>query len=263
MQIRSVAVMVALGLVPSSVFAQQAVQWRAQDGGNGHWYQVKIGSTGLSWNSAREMAIAAGGYLATATSLPESDFLFTCASVESAWTQNRYVGPWLGGRQDTQSPSFAEPAGGWVWDNGETWSFTNWDSSNPSNGPSGSEDFLHLSNYSGQWNDVRVDGEGNVVSFLVEWSADCNNDGVVDYGQILRGELADADGNGVPDACELDPCPGDINDSGVVNGTDIAIILGAWGTSGGKFPRADTDGNAIVDAADLAVVLGGWGPCPN
>jgi hypothetical protein len=101
---------------------------------------------------------------------------------------------------------------------------------------------------------------------IFEWSTDCNNDGIVDYGQILDGTFADTDANGVPDCCDAgescSACPGDVNDSGIVNGTDIAIILGAWGTSGGKFPRADTDGNGIVDATDLAVVLGGWGNCP-
>jgi hypothetical protein len=40
-------------------------------------------------------------------------------------------------------------------------------------------------------------------SFLIEWSADCNGDGIIDYGQILRGELADLNGNGVPDVCEI------------------------------------------------------------
>ena len=40
--------------------------------------------------------------------------------------------------------------------------------------------------------------------FLVEWSADCNGDGIVDYGQILDGSLVDDNDNGVPDSCELD-----------------------------------------------------------
>jgi hypothetical protein len=40
------------------------------------------------------------------------------------------------------------------------------------------------------------------VSYVIEWSADCNNDGLVDYGQILSGQLADANANGIPDICE-------------------------------------------------------------
>jgi len=39
-------------------------------------------------------------------------------------------------------------------------------------------------------------------SFLVEWSTDCNGDGVVDYGQIKSGQLADDNANSIPDICE-------------------------------------------------------------
>jgi hypothetical protein len=38
--------------------------------------------------------------------------------------------------------------------------------------------------------------------FVVASDADCNGDGVSDYGQIQCGELIDLDGNGVPDICE-------------------------------------------------------------
>jgi predicted small metal-binding protein len=45
--------------------------------------------------------------------------------------------------------------------------------------------------------------------YMLEWSADCNGDGVVDFGQILNGELTDADGDGVPDICESYSVPGE------------------------------------------------------
>ena len=44
---------------------------------------------------------------------------------------------------------------------------------------------------------------------MFEWSADCNGDGIVDYGQILDGTLTDADCNGIPDECEGACCIGD------------------------------------------------------
>jgi hypothetical protein len=91
-------------------------------------------------------------------------------------------------------------------------------------------------------------------SFVISNSVFCDTTWV---GSMVNGTWTDGGGNTFD--C---PCPGDVNDSGIVNATDIAIILGAWGTSGGKFPLSDTDGNGIVDAADLAVVLGGWGNCP-
>ena len=44
----------------------------------------------------------------------------------------------------------------------------------------------------------------------------------------------------------------------VVDGADLAVVLGAWGsTTGGA---ADVDGSGAVDANDLAIVLGNWGP---
>lgn len=49
--------------------------------------------------------------------------------------------------------------------------------------------------------------------------------------------------------------PADINADGVVNGGDLAILLGAWGTTGSP---ADLDGDGVVGAADLAMLLGAW-----
>lgn len=54
-------------------------------------------------------------------------------------------------------------------------------------------------------------------------------------------------------------CPGDIDLSGTVDGSDLATLLGGWGNAGGS---ADIDGNGIVDGADLAMLLVGWGACP-
>lgn len=51
-------------------------------------------------------------------------------------------------------------------------------------------------------------------------------------------------------------CPspvGDFNGDLAVNGADLAILLGAWGT-----PAADLNGDVLTDAADLGVLLGAW-----
>ncbi|MFM7259470.1 MAG: dockerin type I domain-containing protein, partial [bacterium] len=102
----------------------------------------------------------------------------------------------------------------------------------------------------------------------IEWSADCNNNGVVDFGEIRNGFAVDTNGNNIPDECECasDPtlaicCPEDIIEDGAVNAIDLAAILNTWGTVGGEFPRADVDGSGTVDGADLAAVLSQWGPC--
>jgi hypothetical protein len=120
------------------------------------------------------------------------------------------------------------------------------------------------------WNDIHAGPGGGCEpispSYLVEWSADCDGNGIVDYGEILDGSLADSDANGVPDCCDAgtscDPCPGDLDDTDTVDAEDLAAVLFAWGTDGGKTPQADITGDGTVDASDLAVVLGSWGACP-
>ncbi len=56
------------------------------------------------------------------------------------------------------------------------------------------------------------------------------------------------------------PCPGDFNDSGAADSTDLAVLLAAWGN---PHPTADLDGSGSVDSADLAILLAAWGPCPE
>jgi hypothetical protein len=64
----------------------------------------------------------------------------------------------------------------------------------------------------------------------------------------------DLNGNGTPDICEQGR-PEDLNDDGVVNAQDLAILLGAWGATGGP---ADLNGDGVVGAADLAQLLSAW-----
>ena len=52
-------------------------------------------------------------------------------------------------------------------------------------------------------------------------------------------------------------CPADLDGSGDVGPADLAILLGAWGTTS----EADLTGDGIVGARDLAMLLGSWGPC--
>ena len=54
-------------------------------------------------------------------------------------------------------------------------------------------------------------------------------------------------------------CNEDLDGDNAVGGSDLAILLGEWG-SRGKL-TADLNGDGIVDAADLAILLGAWGPC--
>ncbi|HMN97461.1 MAG TPA: hypothetical protein PKC90_13385, partial [Phycisphaerales bacterium] len=53
-------------------------------------------------------------------------------------------------------------------------------------------------------------------------------------------------------------CPADLNDDGIVDGADLGILLGNWGTMG----VGDIDMDGDIDGADLGLLLGGFGFCP-
>jgi hypothetical protein len=55
-------------------------------------------------------------------------------------------------------------------------------------------------------------------------------------------------------------CIADLNSDGVVDGNDLATLLGSWGPAA-IGTVADFDGNRLVDGSDLAVILSGWGLC--
>lgn len=54
-------------------------------------------------------------------------------------------------------------------------------------------------------------------------------------------------------------CPADFDQNGTVDGADLGMLLGEWGSLGASF--ADLDHNQKVDGADLGILLGEWGPC--
>jgi len=58
-----------------------------------------------------------------------------------------------------------------------------------------------------------------------------------------------------------EPCSGDLDRSGTVDGADLAAVLGAWSSAGDPGIPGDANGDGFVDGADLAVVLGNWGGC--
>jgi hypothetical protein len=53
--------------------------------------------------------------------------------------------------------------------------------------------------------------------------------------------------------------PGDLNGDNRIGPDDLALLLGAWGTSGAG-SDADLNGDGIVGPADLAILLGAWTP---
>lgn len=51
--------------------------------------------------------------------------------------------------------------------------------------------------------------------------------------------------------------PSDLNQDGVVNGADIGLLLGLWGSFD---PINDLNGDGVINGGDLGVMLGSWQP---
>ncbi len=92
--------------------------------------------------------------------------------------------------------------------------------------------------------------------------ANCNIVGIGEdyHGEILLCSLSDGSVSrivpvGDPEACPT--TPGDLNDDGVVNAADLALMLAAWGDCPRPCPP-DLDQDGDVDSADLAQLLASW-----
>ncbi len=188
----------AMAAMLAGAAAGQPVQWRVQDGGNGHWYERIVTAGSVQWSLARSWAQSRGGDLAAITSANERTALATLISPLPE-------GEWIGLFQDTSSPLYAEPAGGWKWITGEPLAFDNWSVMIFDNhGNFSREEEYAFADGTRAFRDTSGSDSG-IHAFLVEYSADCNGDGIVDKGQILSGQLADLNSNGIPDGCE-NPC---------------------------------------------------------
>ena len=232
------------------------VQWRAADGGNGHWYSFNwihdTGPAGVCWPDARQRSIATGGELVSLASASEAQFIVDCfcpgPGSEFGWMGN--LG-WLG-YQGTP-----------VWSDGEPVIYTNWYPGQPS----GDGPYVAMGCQT-DWNDIGGSGgchnsSALPLSFWVtEWSADCNHDSIVDYGQILTGQLADSNTNGIPDICEQPQCrDADITNNQIIDGADLGALLAFWGPVNPVLPQADINRDGNVNGADLGLLLANWGPC--
>ena len=62
-------------------------------------------------------------------------------------------------------------------------------------------------------------------------------------------------------ACEPlpPPCPGDLDNDGLVGGSDLTALMANWAGGG----VGDLDGDGLVAGGDLALMLAAWGDCPN
>lgn len=144
---------------------------------NGHYYQVVDPSdaAGLTWTEANDRATQSSfnglkGHLATVTDGGENNFL---KSITNSYSHADY---YIGGRQ---SENGSEPSGGWGWVTGEPWSYTNWNTGEPNNGPASpnQEEYLEFYNLPadsvrhGKWNDANgANPSDTPFGYIVEYS---------------------------------------------------------------------------------------------
>lgn len=155
-----------LGVLLVFCLAQPAgatlVQWKVEDGGNGHWYD--LGHDGhrtkagvMAWAESQYVN-GEQGYLVTITSQEEQNFI-----VNYVLSQN--PGRYYTGGKRWDDGDGVEPLG-WSWDhgNGDAWGYTNWGSGQPST--SGGNDDLEIQ-ADGTWSAIAgyITHSGGIVEF--------------------------------------------------------------------------------------------------
>ena len=108
-----------IALVASGTAYAERLQWKTEDGGNGHWYERVNAS--VTWHQAKQQAEDMGGHLATLTSDAENTYVYDNFGE---------AGAWLGGTDE-------DSEGTWRWVTGEPWGYTRWHSVQPDNASSG------------------------------------------------------------------------------------------------------------------------------
>lgn len=254
--------------IDGSFIPTAAVEWTIAQGGNGSWFEIGVRDSSISYLDAVEAATAVGGHLASLTSSEENLRVYQLSlQTTGAWIRlpNWHWGPWIGARRATPAaPNF-------IWETGEPFSFAAWMPGGSNCGvtqpDSTTQDYVCMSNgcptdTSPTWSDSE-NNEG-ARSFVIEWSADCNGDGIVDFTQVRHGTVLDADGDNIPDCCvsggPCEPCPADLTRDGSIDGDDLARMLAAWGSTDAS---NDVDDDGLVNGQDLGLILAGWGYCTD
>ena len=192
---------------------------------NGHYYYL-IQSGPIGFNAAK--AIAEGltyqgvqGHLATINTQEENTFLATTFGARA----------WVGGIQDTSSPSYSEPGGGWSWITGEAFTYSNWAASEP-NDFNGNEGYIEVytSGVSQEFNDNAEDGNGQVSALYVEFS-----------DTLKTTVFCTGDGGGTSCPCSNIGAEGE----GCANGTGSGGMLRSTGSS------SISDADLILEGSQL------------
>ncbi|MFM7134869.1 MAG: lectin-like protein, partial [Planctomycetota bacterium] len=158
--------------------ANDSVEWTSAQGGNGHWYQIVATGSSLTWTTAKAAAEAKGGHLFTANSGAENAFVFAKVGSRPAAWRNYYldvqVGPWIGAERVSQT--IGDAAFRWV--TNESFVGFAWLPGDPNLPQTTSEKVQLLSRgaKAPTWSDAVNSINSGVVSYIVEYDADCNGD---------------------------------------------------------------------------------------
>jgi hypothetical protein len=206
--------------------------WEADEGGNGHVYELVVVPEGISWHAANDMATEDGWHLATLTSEEEHLAVFERLANDATLYIDGFWGPLFGAYQDTTADDYSEPDGGWRWVTGEPWDWTNWLPGQPDNGYGGLDDVGHYviepstGDLLGYWNDWPGSYSTWSIAFIMEYTP---------------------------------PCIGNVNDDFEINISDLLTVIAFWGTDD---PLSDINDDGTTNVMDLLLVIANWGPCP-
>ncbi len=249
------------------------MQWDVADGGNGHCYVIIREPGMLRWDSAVGLAHAMGGELASLSTRDEFMWVFENV-VDNPLAWSGAAGPWIGAYRDPTPDQASDPALGWHWVDQTPWVFSPWDLKvgNPPNQNCPGQDECVLRFADAQCNgypmpqtEDRTINDACVAcspteldprTAVVEFDADCDEDGLVDFAEIVFGGASDSNRNWIPDHCE---CLGDFDGDGVVGAADLSVLLQEWGAHGASVADLNIDGS--VDGDDFSVFMSLWGPC--
>lgn len=176
-----------------------------------------VAVTATTWSAAEAFAGSLGAHLVSIGSQSEQDFVH--GNFGNLGGVDRRI--WIGFSDQSVEGSFE-------WSDGTPAKYTNWNGGEPNNS-GGVEDYAEMLGSNGRWNDLNNAGSGFPHIAVIE----------------------------LPGGGSGSPCPADLTGDGIVEASDLSVLLVSWGGAGG-----DLDGNGITDAADIAGLLLAWGACP-
>ena len=161
-KITSVTAAAVVGIAATVAGAQSgAVQWRVEDRGNGHWYEIQQLPTRPTCVEAESMAIQSGARPIALETLAENDFfrLLRCSQV------NQHLSGW----QDLRRVSNQ-----WTWGSGEPFVFQSWSAGQPDSGDTATIDWAGPN---GQcetltWGDENCTVANLPAALFLEWYAE-------------------------------------------------------------------------------------------